>query len=42
MKNRSKFRFIMATITYACTVLAYIIECRRVPKYEDYDEYEEW
>ena len=37
MKNRSKFKIIMATITYACTVLAYILESRRIKEYEDWD-----
>ena len=37
MKNRSKFKIIMATITYICTVLAYILESRKVQEYEKWD-----
>ena len=37
MKNRTKFNFILATITYICTVLAYVIEKRRACEYEEWD-----
>lgn len=29
MKNRTKLNFILATITYVCTVLAYVIEKKK-------------
>ncbi len=37
MKNRSKLRIIIATITYVCTVLAYILESKRIKEYESWD-----
>lgn len=37
MKNRTKLNIILATITYVCTVLAYVIEKRRIHEYEKWD-----
>ena len=37
MKNRTKLNFIIATVTYVCTVLAYVIEKRRIHEYEEWD-----
>lgn len=37
MKNRTKLNLILATITYVCTVLAYVIEKRRTHEYEEWD-----
>ena len=32
--KRTKLNFILATITYVCTVLAYVIEKKRTREYE--------
>ena len=37
MKNKTKLNIILATITYICTVLAYVIEKRRTREYEEWD-----
>ena len=37
MKNRTKLNIILATITYVCTVLAYVIEKRRSLEFEDWN-----
>lgn len=37
MKNRTKLNFIIATVTYVCAVLAYVIEKRRIYEYEKWD-----
>lgn len=37
MKNRTKLNIILATITYVCTVLAYVIEKRRTRDYEEWN-----
>lgn len=37
MKNRTKLNIILATITYVCTVLAYIIEKKRTCEFEEWN-----
>lgn len=37
MKNRTKLNIILATITYVCTVLAYVIEKRRTRDYAEWN-----
>lgn len=37
MKNRTKLNFILVTITYAATVLAYVFEKRRTRDYEEWN-----
>ena len=37
MKNKTRLNIILATITYICIVLAYVIEKRRTCEYEEWD-----